>query len=75
MSGIDLAMWVWYGYIVFAGLCFAAGVLLAVALLFHLVKLAGDRVLCVATLMEALIEARRQGRAPILRAWKWWGEG
>lgn len=28
-----------------------------------------ERVLCVATLIEAAKEARRQGRAPILRLW------
>lgn len=41
----------------------------SVAITAWLLKLALERVLCVAALVEAAIEAREQGRAPLLRAW------
>ncbi len=31
-----------------------------------------ERLLCVAAIMEAVKEARQQGRGPILKAWQWW---
>lgn len=47
----------------------ACGILAVIWLVFALAQAALTQVLSVAALLEAAHEARRQGRAPILRAW------
>jgi hypothetical protein len=49
--------------------CMLSGLALVVFGLAWSVSLALNQVLSTATLIEAAIEAKKQGRAPILRAW------
>ena len=58
--------WMLVGFRLLSG---AAGLALMVWLVAALAMRATERVLAVAACVEAAREARRQGRAPILRAW------
>jgi hypothetical protein len=61
-----LDAWIFFAYRVTCGL---AGLALAMLVVAVLTLWALERTLCVAALVEAANEARKQGRAPILKAW------
>lgn len=62
-----------WGYLVFVSLCTALGLALLIIGVFRAFDVAVSRILNIGAMVEAALEARRQGRAPLLRALHWWG--
>lgn len=62
-----------WGYLFFVSLCVALGLALLIIGVFRAFDLAITRILNAGAIVEAALEARRQGRAPLLRALHWWG--
>lgn len=59
-------VWMFFAFRLTCGL---AGLALALLVVAVLALCALERTLCVAAIVEAANEARKQGRAPILKAW------
>lgn len=69
-----IAQLMYWGYLVYFFMVSLIGMCLLVGAVFRVLSMAIEHIFKVAVLIEAIREADKQGRAPILKAWTRWSD-